>query len=166
MVLTESKLAEPWSVWRWAAHGAALLTALALSLPVWALHWPWGRHPVTALPSASELAVSPDRATTSARVAPIAQYWDRNTLLLDLTRLSGAGSATLTPIGANGWPVRLEFRVRPGGMAHLEVVGTQRVVFAVPAQGAAVVLKLDPGVYQADTARINLRWSATGDLPH
>lgn len=146
---------------------AALFAAVTVSLPAWALHWPWTPHPATTPQPVRALSVTVAPGTAAAvGTARIAQYWDRNTLLLDLTRLTGEGSATLTPIAANGWPVRLEFRVRPGAMAQLEVVGAQRVVFPVPAQGSTVLLKLDPGVYQADTARISVRWSATADLPH
>jgi hypothetical protein len=146
------------------------LTALAAAVPAWA-RWPWQHRPAAAsTQTVSVLAVTLDSAgvtgAPAAGKAPIAQYWDRNTLLLDLTHLSAAGSATLMPVPANGgWPVRLEFRVQPGAIARLQVVGAQRVTFIVPAHGTAEVLKLDPGVYLADTAQINLRWSAAGDLP-
>ena len=62
--------------------------------------------------------------------------------------------------------MRLEFRVQPGSFGRLEVVGAQRVVFAVPAQGAPLLLKLAPGAYRADTAQITLRWSAADDSAH
>jgi hypothetical protein len=147
---------------------AALVTlvGLGVTVPAWALHWPWTHAAAAASSRAvSVLAVTSD-AAPAARRAPIAQYWDRNTLLLDLTKLSGAGGATLTPVAANGgWPVRLEFRVQPGTIARLQVTGAQRVTFIVPAHGATEVLKVDPGVYLADTARISLRWSAADDLP-
>ncbi|MGH8206961.1 MAG: hypothetical protein ACRETK_09300 [Steroidobacteraceae bacterium] len=154
------------------------LAALATALPAWA-RWPWQhRPPAASTQMVSVLAVTAGSAAADASIArvaspapragkvPIAQYWDRNTLLLDLTRLSGAGSATLTPVPANGgWPARLEFRVQPGAIARLQVEAAQRVTFIVPAHGAAEVLKLDPGVYLSDTAQIKLRWSAAGDLP-
>jgi hypothetical protein len=148
------------------------LTALAAAVPAWA-RWPWQHRPAAAsTQTVSVLAVTLGSAAPgvssapAAGKAPIAQYWDRNTLLLDLTHLSEAGSATLMPVAANGgWPVRLEFRVQPGAIARLQVVGAQRVTFIVPAHGTAEVLKLDPGVYLADTAQISLRWSAAGDLP-
>ena len=160
------------------------LAACAASPVAWALHWPHAHRagaaasqPVALLevrmgtaaaaaaaPPSAPLA--PAAAPPSARPAPIAQYWDRNTLLVDLTHVAGEGGATLTPVSANGgWPVRLEFRVRPGSVARLQVLGAQRVIFIVPAHGAAEVFKLDPGVYLADTTRITLQWSAAGDLP-
>ena len=99
----------------------------------------------------------------SAPAATILQYWDRNTLLLDLSAVGGEGGASITPIKALGWPIRLEFRVRPGSIGRLEVLGAQRVLFAVPAQGAPLLLKLAPSAYHADTEQITLRWSAADD---
>ncbi len=106
--------------------GLTALTALAVAVPAWA-RWPWQHRPAAAsTQTVSVLAVTLGSTgasnTPAAGKAPIAQYWDRNTLLLDLTHLSAAGSATLTPVPANGgWPVRLEFRVQPG--AHRAPAG-------------------------------------------
>jgi hypothetical protein len=146
-----------------------LFGALCLSAPAWslhmpALHWPWHGHPrgASGPQPVQELAIQMQSGASS----PIAQYWDRNTLLLDMTAVSGEGSALLAPRAGTGWPARLEFRVQSGRLGNLEVRGAQRVLFAVPAQGAATVLQLDPGVYLASTAAITVRWSAAGDLPH
>jgi hypothetical protein len=145
-----------------------LTAALCLSAPAWALHlpslhWPWHRHHGNAGPQAvQELSVQ--MQTGAAKAIP--QYWDRNTLLLDMTAVSGEGSAVLAPRPGTGWPVRLEFRVQSGSFANLEVSGVQRVLFTVPTQGASTVLQLDPGVYLASTAAITLHWSAADDLPH
>jgi len=143
----------------------AAVAGLGTALPAWALHWPWHHHAkVASTQAVSVLAVMDGGAPTAAHGARIAQYWERNTLLVDITHLRGAGSATLTPVAANGgWPVRLEFRVQPGTIARLQVQGAQRVTFVVPAHGAAEVLKLDPGVYLADTAHITVRWRAAAD---
>jgi hypothetical protein len=70
---------------------------------------------------------------------------------------------TLSPPASRGWPIRLEFRVQPGGIVHLEVQGSARVMFEVPAQGNALVLKLAPDAYVKGTANISLRWSAAAD---
>jgi hypothetical protein len=154
----------------------AIVAACAASPAAWALHWHHGRRPGPAASQAVSVlqvrmdtvaaAAAPPSASPTARPTPIAQYWDRNTLLVDLTHVAGEGGATLTPVSANGgWPVRLEFRVQPGAVARLQVLGAQRVTFIVPAHGAAELLQLDPGVYLADTARITLQWSAADDLP-
>lgn len=105
-------------------------------------------------------------AASGAGSGLIAQYWDRNALLIDLSGISGEGGAVLAPLPGKGWPARLEFRVRPERIGRLEVVGAQRMVFSLPSQAAAaMVLPLDPGVYLATTAQISLRWSAADDLP-
>jgi hypothetical protein len=128
-----------------------------------ALHWPWRHRAAPAPQPVHELSIQPLGAQNAAAAAPIAQYWDRNTLLLDLTALQGEGAVTLTPTLARGWPVRLEFRVQPGRIAHLEVQGSSRVVFEVPAQGKPLVLKLGPDAYVRGTAALSLRWSAAAD---
>ena len=134
-----------------------LLATLGVCLPAWALHWPWHHHGARPAAGAATPSTVHAIAVTSSTVG---QAWDRNTLLLDLTRQAGAGAATLTRLPGAGWPMRLEFRVRPGAMTRLEVQGAQRVVFSVPAHGAPLILELDPGVYVTDTTRIMLRWSA------
>lgn len=98
--------------------------------------------------------------------APILQYWHRNTLQVDLSSQSGEGGAMLRPVSGHAWPIRIEFKVQPGSFANLEVVGAQRVVFEVPAQGAPVLFRLAPGSYAHDTAQITLRWSAADDSAH
>ena len=138
----------------------ALIATLGLSVSACAMHWPWKRQPVPPPQPVHQVTIVPDAPTA------IAQYWDRNTLLLDLTGARGEGSATVTPIKALGWPVRLEFRVQPGSIGRLEVVGAQRVVFAVPSQGAPLLLQLAPSAYHTDTGQITLRWSVAADSAH
>jgi len=143
--------------------------ALCLTIPAWALHlpamhWPWHRHPHASGPQpVQELSI---QMQSAAGAKAIPQYWDRNTLLLDLTGVSGEGSALLAPRPGTAWPARLEFRVQSGSFANLEVNGAERVLFTVPAQGTPTLLKLDPGVYLATTAAITVRWRAADDLPH
>jgi hypothetical protein len=136
------------------------LAALLCSLGGCALHWPWHRRPPPKPEPLHVLTVAP--AAGADTVSSIAQVWDRNTLQLDLTAAGAQGAATLTP-PAKGWPVRLEFRVQPGGLAKLQVRGAQEQTFVVPAQGAPLLLKLSPSVYDAATERITLQWSAADD---
>jgi hypothetical protein len=141
-------------------RGALLLAGICLALSACAIHWPWKHKPKPAPQPVHYVSVVPEAAAISA-------YWDRNSLQFDLTALSGEGSATLSQIKSVGWPVRLEFLVRPGSFGQLEVVGAQRVVYEVPPQGAAnLIFKLAPGVYPADTQSITLRWSAADDSRH
>jgi hypothetical protein len=141
----------------------ALLAMLSLSLSACAMHWPWQRRPLAPPPPVHQVTIVADAPVAAMTIV---QYWDRNTLLLDLTAVGGEGGAIMTPIKALGWPVRLEFRVRPGSIGRLEVLAAQRVVYGVPAQGAPLLLKLAPSAYHADTAQIMLRWSAADDSAH
>jgi hypothetical protein len=125
------------------------------------MHWPWRHRAPPAPQPVQELSLQAPPGASAA--APILQFWDRNALLLDLTALRGDGAATLVPAAARGWPIRIEFRVQPGSIAHLEVQGRERVVFEVPGQGAPVVFKLAPDAYLPDAPRISLQWSAAGD---
>ena len=140
----------------------ALLATLCLALSACAMHWhwPWHHRQKPPPPAVHQVTVESDSA------ASILQFWDRNTLQFDLTALSGEGSATISAVKSVGWPVRLEFLVRPGSFGRLEVVGSQRVVFQVPPQGKNLVLKLAPGTYLPDTSSITVRWNAADDSAH
>jgi hypothetical protein len=139
--------------------GALLVTALCMSLSACAMHWPWKRPAKPPPPAVHYVTVVSDAGA-------ISEYWDRNTLQFDLTALSGEGQATLSQIKSVGWPIRLEFLVRPGSFGQLEVRGTQRVLFEIPPQGQNLNLKLAPGTYAPDTESLTLRWSAAGDSAH
>lgn len=120
------------------------------------MHWPWSHRP-TPGPLAVHEVLLESGGEELVMQAP--QYWDRNTLLIDLQAAQGAGSLRIKPIAGRGWPIRLEFRVQPGRIGQLTVSGAQRVVFLVPAQGDPVVLQLQPGVYVPSTPAIELHWS-------
>ena len=88
-----------------------------------------------------------------------AQYWKRNTLLIDLSAVSGAGQIVLKPAAGNPWPVRLALRVRPGAFGALEVRGAAREVLPIGAGVASPVdLELAPGIYAASTPQITVSW--------
>lgn len=140
-------------------RGTLLLAVLCMSLSACAMHWPWKRHATPPPPPVHYVTVVSDAGV-------ISQYWERNSLRFDLTALSGEGQATLSQIKSVGWPIRLEFLVRPGSFGQLEVVGAQRVLFEIPTQGQNTVLKLAPGVYSPDTESLTLRWSAADDSAH
>jgi len=143
---------------------ASILAVLAAGLPGCArLHgvelWPL-RHRVVTPPEAVNELVS--EAPGGGGSIAVSQYWDRNTLLIDLSAAAGDGSLRLRPAAGTSWPVRIEFRVQPGRITQLQVDGAQRVTYSVPASGGQMVLKLDPGVYTARTAALDLRWHVTG----
>lgn len=126
--------------------------ATAMHPAQWRL--PWRHAPVAEPAPVNELGLEGDAS------AGVRQTWRRNTLRLDLTAVPPAGSLKLLPSGVNGWPLRLEFAVRPGSFATLEVRGEQRVVFHVAASGEQPVqlLALAPAAYGPSTAAITLTW--------
>jgi hypothetical protein len=117
------------------------------------LKWPWHHQPPPAPAPVHVVDVSGSGAS-----AVLAQYWKRNTLVLDMTAASGSGSLTLRP-PADGWPVRLALRVTPGSLGELDVRGAERVVLPiVPATGKPVDLELPPGVYPPKTPEVRVAW--------
>jgi hypothetical protein len=139
---------------RLATAGTARVLLVAAMLAVGScshLHWPWHHRPPAAPAPVHELDI-----TGSATPA---QYWKRNTLLVDLTAQSGSGQIVLTPAAGNSWPARLAFRVTPGAFGVLEVQAAQRAVLPInPQAGAPVDLELAPGLYRPDTPQITVSW--------
>ncbi len=134
----------------------ATLSACAVHWP----HWPWKQGPKPGPVPVHEVSIA------TPWDASIRQYWDRNALKFDLTALSGEGEAVVTPLASNGWPIRLEFAVRPGSFSRLEVVGAQRLVYDVPERGNVTVLRLDPSAIVPSTPSLTLRWSVAADSKH
>ncbi len=113
---------------RKAATGAVVrvgLLALALAAGGCS-HLHWLGHKGAAAPPAAVHEL--DIAGAAPDTYP--QYWQRNTLLVDLSAANGSGSVILQPVDGNGWPVRLALRVTPGAIGALEVRGAQRRVSA------------------------------------
>jgi hypothetical protein len=123
--------------------------------------WPWSQRAAERPVAVHEVVIEAAEGRSVDGIdAP--QYWNRNTLLIDLSTVPASGALALRPAQGSPWPVRLAFRVRPGSMASLEVRGEQRVVYDVPSGGGPVMLALDPGVYSPRTASITLQWNAAG----
>jgi len=132
------------------ARAAALAALLALGACSH-LRWPWHQQPPPPPPPVHELEIT-------GAAAP-AQYWKRNTLLVDLSGASGSGSVVLKPAGDNPWPVRLALRVRPGSFGALEVRGAAREVLPINSAGTGPVdLELPPGIYTAGTTELTVSW--------
>ena len=143
---------------RGAAARLALVAVVAGLSACSHLHslWPW--HHATAVPeTAHELVVTP----AAGSVAPeLAQSWDRNALRVDLTAVGGEGELRLRPAPGHGWPIRLEFAVRPGSFKHLEVRGEQRALISVPDTGAVTVLSVPQGLYVTATKELIVHYGA------
>lgn len=137
------------------SEGRGAAQAVALMLVLLMLggcgHWPWHRKPPPAPAPIHEVDIS------GAGLEGAPQYWKRNTLLIDLSAASGAGTLTLKPAAASGWPVRLAFRVTPGAIAVLEVQGAQRVSLPIDPHGVHPVdLELDPAVLRPQTPQLTV----------
>ena len=132
---------------------AAALALALLGTGCTHLHWPWHHLPPAPPVAVHELEVTGVGADTHA------QYWKRNTLLLDLSSASGSGTLNLKPVEGTSWPVRIGVRVTPGAFAALEVRGDQRQLLPISSSGGAPIdLELTPGVYTAKTPQITLSW--------
>jgi hypothetical protein len=150
-------------------RGVALLamlgvaTALAgcsnLNMPK--LRWPFGAKPAPVPEAVDEIVFeSPD---PGAAVNAFPQYFRRNTLIVDLTAASGAGSVMMRPKTAAGWPVRVAFRVKPGSFEALEISAEQRVLLPLvaTAKRPTLDLELPPSFVRAGgDATLQLRWGA------
>jgi len=125
-------------------------------------HWPFAHRAAPAPAAVAELDVQvPEQGTPPV----VVQYWQRNTLVVDLTSVTAQGHITLRPAAGRGWPVRIAFRMSPRRFEELEVRGAQRLVVPVAAGGTApVTAELPPGVYQADTREIAVSWGAAGNF--
>jgi hypothetical protein len=138
------------------AHGVLLRSAvlmLSLGAAGCSHHWPWHKQPPPAPPAVHYLEVGGSGAS-----AVLAQYWKRNTLVVDLSAASGTGSITLRP-PADGWPVRVALRVTPGAVGALDVRGAARVVLPIVPGGVKPVdLELSPEIYTAKTTEIAVAW--------
>jgi hypothetical protein len=131
---------------------AALGALLALGACSHVRSW-WQHAPPPPAAAVHELDIT--------GAATPAQYWKRNTLLVDLSAVSGAGQIVLKPAAGNPWPVRLALRVRPGAFGALEVRGAAREVLPIGSADASPVdLELTPGIYAASTPQITVSWGA------
>jgi hypothetical protein len=120
------------------------------------LRWPWRPRPPPPPVAVHELI---ETSADGRSPVDFPQYWKRNTLVLDLQGISGAGGLVLRPRAGTTWPVRLAVRVRPGTVGQLEIRADQRVVIPITTQGAKPVdLELTPGVYTPKTDEIRINW--------
>lgn len=143
-----------------AARHAGLVWLLAAGgcshLPHFSPHWPWHHPPAPPPTPVHELDVSGVDTPGS-----FAQYWKRNTLVLDLSGAPPTGRLVLKPAAGTVWPVRLAFRVVPGRFGVLEVRGAERVSLPITTAGHSPIdLELAPDMYRVDTAEITVSWGS------
>ena len=119
-------------------------------------HWPWGAKPAAVEPEANQIAWE---AVEGGTLMQFPQSWARNTLVINMTSATGAGSVRMTAKASMGWPVRMALRVKPGSIASIEIQGAQRVIIPVLASSAASIdLPIEADAYLARTPTITLSW--------
>jgi hypothetical protein len=141
-------------------RGAFLLLALSLgtvsgcaTAKSW---WPWQPAAPAAPQPVRELNVN---APADMAMPVVLQYWERNTLVLDLQQVPPAGQITLTRDGEKPWPVRIAFRMSPSRFETLQVRGAQRVVLPLSTgDGGIVQAELPPSAYDKDTTALQVSW--------
>ena len=124
-------------------------------------HWPFGKSKVAAPEPVQELHLE---AAAGETVPTVLQFWERNTLVVDLTNASAIGQVQLVRDQARTWPVRVALRMTPGRFESVEVQGAQRILLPVAGGNGAVTALLPPGVYDASTVKLSLRWGGKADF--
>jgi hypothetical protein len=125
--------------------------------------WPFGKGEGAAPTAVTELEVR----SPAADVPPpgVLQYWQRNTLVLDLQNVPAAGQVVLARREGNSWPARIAVRMAPQRFEVVEVRGAQRLVLPVASAGeGAVTAELPAGIYDPATTQITLSWGAKGEF--
>jgi hypothetical protein len=117
----------------------------------WSAHLPWRHAPLGPAPLVNELVVE---AAGGSAAPTLPQTWDRNTLRVDMASVAGEGELLLRPLQGHDWPIRLEFGVRPGSFAHLEIRGEQRVILTVAASGLVSTVSVPQGTYAPATKEL------------
>jgi len=134
----------------------ALLAGCTMPGPRWPLARASGPAPAVAV---NELLVAP---VSGGAPQVVLQYRERNTLVLDLQEAAASGSVVLARRSGEEWPVRLALRMSPLRIGSVEVLGAQRLVLPV-ARGAGsgpVTVELPPGIHDATTGQLLVRWGA------
>lgn len=143
--------------------GIALGTGTLLLLGACATvrsHWPFAERRPPAPEAVAELLV---QAPETGSAPVVLQYWERNTLVVDLREVPATGAVVLRRRDDRPWPARIAFRVAPQRFEVLQVRGAQRVVLPVAtADASPVMVPLAPAVYAAQTAALAVSWGARG----
>lgn len=145
-------------------NGAFLLLALAClgsaGCATVKSYWPWHRAPPAAPQPVRELEVT---FPADMAIPVVLQFWERNTLVIDMQQVPPSGQFRLTREGEKAWPVRIAFRMSPARFETLQVQGAQRVVLPL-ATGTSdtVTADLAPSAYNKDTKALVVSWGTRG----
>lgn len=119
--------------------------------------WPFYKKPKAGPQPVNELTL----VNADGSPASYPQYWKRNTLVIDLSGISGSGNVAARLPDESSWPVRVAVRVRPGSVQQLEILGEERNVLPVAPEGTQPIdLTLATSVYTPKTATIYISWGA------
>jgi hypothetical protein len=139
----------------WLLSGALLLSGCATVKS----YWPFGHSAQAAPQPVSELLL---QLPADGTAPVVLQFWERNTLVVDLQNVPSAGRVVLARREGNDWPARIAFRMAPNRFEVLEVRGAQRVLLPVAAAAdTPVVVELPPGTYAGATT-LAVSWGAKG----
>jgi hypothetical protein len=117
--------------------------------------WPFDKK----TPPAPEAVHEVELVNADGTPASYPQYWKRNTLLIDLSGVSGVGSVAARLPADTTWPVRVAVRVQPGSVEQMEFVGEERNVIAVSREGTLPIdLEFPASVYRPTTGAIYINW--------
>jgi hypothetical protein len=124
----------------------------------------WSWPPIQKKPKpVPEVVHEVDLVNADGTPANYPQTWKRNTLLIDLSGVSGTGTVTARLPAETTWPVRVAVRVRPGSVEQIEVLGEERNVAAVAREGLTPIdLEFPPSVFRPTTQAIYISW---GHMP-
>ena len=118
--------------------------------------WPFHKKVKPGPEAVNELTL----VNADGSAASYPQYWVRNTLVIDLSGVSGQGNFAARLPEETTWPVRVAVRVRPGSVGQLEVQAEERDILPVTDQGAKPVdIELSPSLYTPKTAAIYIAWA-------
>jgi len=138
-----------------------IITGLAVSLGLLAgcssmsKLWPFHKKEKPAPEAVHEVEL----VNADGSAASYPQYWKRNTLVIDLSGVSGVGSVAARLPADTTWPVRVAVRVRPGSVEQVEVLGEERNVIAVSREGTLPLdLEFAASVYKPTTGAIYINW--------
>jgi len=121
--------------------------------------WPFYKKPKAPPQAVNELNL----VNADGSQATYPQYWKRNTLVIDLSGVSGVGNFAARLPEETTWPVRVAVRVRPGSVQQIEILGEERNVLPVAPEGMEPIdLVFAPSVYRPRTAAIYISW---GSMP-
>jgi hypothetical protein len=117
--------------------------------------WPFYKKPKPVPEAVHELNL----VNSDGSGASYPQYWSRNTLVIDLSGVSGEGGVAARLPEETTWPVRVAVRVQPGRVGQLEMQAEERNVVAVSPEGAKPVdIELSSSLYTPTTAAIYISW--------